>query len=355
MTYIIAEAGVNHNGSIELAKQLIDVAANSGADAVKFQTFKADKLALGHAPKAEYQKRNTNQQESQLEMLKKLELSYENHKILVDYCQLKKIQFLSTPFDFESADFLVKSLDLPIIKISSGEITTAPLLLQIAQSGKRVIMSTGMATLSDIEQALGVLAFGYLGLKNPSQHGFLRAFASEEGQKRLKEQVTLLHCTSAYPANLDDVHLRAMDTLGAAFDLPVGYSDHSMGITIPIAAVARGAVVIEKHFTLDRKLPGPDHQASLEPKELHQMVEAIRDVERALGGSLKIPTETEFDTRVVARKSLVAIKQIKKGELFSDENLGCMRPGGGISPLRYWDFLNQAASRHYPKGALLDE
>lgn len=354
--FIIAEAGVNHNGSLPMAKKLVDVAVAAGADAVKFQTFRADQLAAVHAPKAEYQKVTTDAQESQYEMLKKLELSQADHFVLVEYCQQKKIQFLSTPFDSESAEFLIKILNLPRLKISSGEITTAPLLLQIARSGKPVILSTGMAILGDIETALGILAFGYLNLKNsPSVSAFMWAYASYEGQRILKEKVTLLHCTSAYPAEFKDLNLMAIDTLKTAFGLPVGYSDHSLGITIPIAAVARGASVIEKHFTLDRNLPGPDHRASLEPDELKTMVQAIRDVELALGDGRKSPKVEEFKVQAVARKSLVALKDIVVGEVFSEQNLGFKRPGNGISPIHYWEFLQRSARKSYQCGDLIEE
>jgi N-acetylneuraminate synthase len=354
--FIIAEAGVNHNGSIDLAKQLIDAAVDSGADAVKFQTFQANKLASLKAPKAEYQQKATGNTESQYEMLKKLELSQESHFTLVKHAKEKKIQLLSTPFDEESADFLLHELNLPIIKIPSGEITTAPLILHIARGNKPVILSTGMATLGDIELALGVLAFGFLNLQaQPSAQAFMRAFCSDEGQKVLKEKVTLLHCTSSYPADFRDINLRAMDTLRTAFALPVGYSDHSKGISVPIAAVARGATLIEKHFTLDRELPGPDHRASLEPSELQAMVQSIREVEQALGQGNKLPTTEELKTRVVARKSLVALCPIQKDETFSRDSLGIKRPGNGVAPVEYWDFLERAATRNYEVGELIDE
>lgn len=344
-TYIIAEAGVNHNGSLDMARKLIDVAADAGADAVKFQTFKADKLVSRSADKAEYQKMTTSADESQHEMIRKLELDKEAHLVLVKHCKTRKIQFLSTPFDLESLELLATQLDLPCIKIPSGDITNAPLLLKTAQTGKPVILSTGMSTLGEIEDALGVLAFGYMGMTEPSYSAFRSAHCSAEGQAILQSKVTLLHCTTEYPAPLEDVNLRVMDTLGEAFSLPVGYSDHTEGIAVPIAAVARGAVVIEKHFTLDRSLPGPDHKASLEPAELKQMVAAIRAIERALGTGRKYPTPSELKNMSVSRKSLVAVCPIAAGEPFTAENLAVKRPGNCLSPMRYWELLDRKASR----------
>ncbi|MCX7121848.1 MAG: N-acetylneuraminate synthase [Gammaproteobacteria bacterium] len=347
-TTIIAEAGVNHNGNINLALQLIDAAAEAGADVVKFQTFCAEELVSTSAPKANYQLRSTDPAESQYEMLKKLELTHEQHYFLKKHCEKRNIAFLSTPFDSISADFLLDKMKLNTIKISSGEITTAPLLLQIARYQPNTILSTGMATLGEIEDALAIIAFGFLNTNEaPSTEAFIKAYASIEGQIKLKQKVTLLHCTSDYPAKFDAIHLRAMDTLKSAFDLPVGYSDHSMGIAVPIAAVARGATVIEKHFTLDRSLPGPDHLASLEPLELKNMVKSIREVECALGSTLKIPTQSELEIKNVARKSLMAAKTIIKNELFTEKNLSMQRPGIGISPMRYWDYLGSCATQNY--------
>ena len=357
-TYIIAEAGVNHNGSLDLAKKMVDVAVEAGVNAIKFQTFSADQLVTKTTPKAQYQLLATNSHESQYEMLKKLELSREDHWVIYRYCNERKIQFLSTPFDQESAIFLIDSLKLPIIKISSGEITNAPLLLQIAKKGRRVILSTGMATLGDIEAALGVLAFAYLDDNDqpPSHQAFLKSYCSDEGQKILKEKVILLHCTSEYPAHFENINLSAMDTLKSAFHLPVGYSDHSPGIAVPIAAIAKGAMLVEKHFTLDRSMIGPDHLASLEPDELKNMVRAIREIELALGTSHKKPTFSELTTQKVARKNLVALRPIQKGELFSDSNLGIKRvAGAGISPVHYWEFLKQPAKCDYNIDDLIDE
>ncbi len=347
-TLIIAEAGVNHNGSIEMAKELIDVAAEAGADIVKFQTFKSEMVISKSAPKAEYQKKTTSEGESQLDMVKKLELDEAAHRTLIEYCQSRHIEFLSTPFDFDSIDLLARTFRLARLKIPSGEVTNGPYLLHIARTGKPVILSTGMSTLGEVEAALGVLAFGYL-FENgrPSLQKFQDAYSSEQGQAVLAKRVTLLHCTTEYPAPFNEVNLKAMATMRLAFGLPVGLSDHTPGIAIPIAAVALGASVIEKHFTLDRNLPGPDHKASLEPGELKAMVEAIRQVEAALGNGVKIPSRSEWKNRPIARKSLVAAKPIQKGELFSEENITVKRPGTGATPMSYWELLGRPATKNY--------
>lgn len=357
MTLIIAEAGVNHNGDEALAFQLVDAAHQAGADIVKFQTFKAKNLVTEQAKQADYQVANTQKQESQLAMLSRLELSYAAHHQLVKHCQSLGIEFLSTAFDSESLDFLVNDLGLKRLKLPSGELTNAPLVLEHARTGCDLIVSTGMATLAEIEMALGVIAFGYTAADNaePSVLAFQQAYASEAGQKALKEKVTILHCTTEYPAPMAEINLRAMDTLGKAFDLPAGYSDHSEGITIPIAAVARGAVLIEKHFTLDKNMEGPDHKASLEPDELTAMVKAIRQVEVALGTAVKSPTVSEVKNKAVARKSLVASQVIRAGESFSADNLTIKRPGSGMSPYQYWDMLERTASRDYQVGDLILE
>ncbi len=346
--YVIAEAGVNHNGSIAAALDLVDAAADAGADAVKFQTFRTEKVVSRLAPKAEYQKKTTGAEESQYEMIKKLELDESAHVALIERCRSKEIAFLSTPFDPESLDMLANRFELPLIKIPSGEITNAPFLLEIARTGKPVIFSTGMSNLEEIEEALGVLAFGYLDSREPpSMSAFMKAFESTEGNAMLKERVILLHCTTEYPAPFGEINLKAMETMRNAFGLPVGYSDHTEGIAVPIAAVALGAVVIEKHFTLDCNLPGPDHKASLEPCELKQMVKSIREVEVALGSSIKQPTASELKNKAVARKSLVAARDISKGTPFSEENLAVKRPGDGINPIRYWEWLGKEAQRDY--------
>lgn len=357
MTLIIAEAGVNHNGDEALAFQLVDAAHRAGADIVKFQTFKAKNLVTEQAKQADYQVANTQKQESQLAMLSRLELSYAAHYQLVKHCQSLGIEFLSTAFDSESLDFLVNDLGLTRLKLPSGELTNAPLVLEHARTGCDLIVSTGMATLAEIEMALGVIAFGYTAADSaaPSVLAFQQAYASEAGQKALKEKVTILHCTTEYPAPMSEINLRAMDTLGKAFDLPAGYSDHSEGIIIPIAAVARGAVLIEKHFTLDKNMEGPDHKASLEPDELAAMVKAIHQVEVALGTVVKSPTVSEVKNKAVARKSLVASQVIRAGESFSVDNLTIKRPGSGMSPYQYWEMLERSASRDYQVGDLILE
>ncbi|MCX5828123.1 MAG: N-acetylneuraminate synthase [Deltaproteobacteria bacterium] len=330
-TFIIAEVGVNHNGSLDMAFQLIDVAIAAGADAVKFQTFKAEKVIAVNAPKAGYQKETTGSDESQLEMVRKLELDETAHIRLQQHCRHKGIQFLSTPFDLESIDLLSR-LGLEIFKIPSGEITNLPYLRKLGALGKRLILSTGMANLGEIEAALDVL--------------------TESGTPL--ENITVLHCNTEYPTSFEDVNLSAMLTIWNAFPgISVGYSDHTPGIEVSIAAVAMGATVIEKHFTLDRNLPGPDHKASLEPNELKAMVQAIRNIEKALGDGIKRPSPSELKNKPIARKSLVAIQPIKMGELFSADNITAKRPGAGISPMRWDEVLGQAAPKDYKKDDLI--
>ncbi len=354
--FIIAEAGVNHNGSLDMAIELINVAADAGVDAVKFQTFKAEQVVSRFAPKAEYQNRNTGGEESQLEMVKKLELTAEQHIVLVEHCQKRGIEFMSTPFDLDSVDFLVNVVNVARLKIPSGEITNALMLLKVAQTSKPLILSTGMSTIDEVETALGVLAFGFTRRnENPSIAAFREAYSSIEGQRVLREKVILLHCTTEYPAPFDEVNLRAMDTLKGKLSLPVGYSDHTEGIVVPIAAVARGAVIIEKHFTLDRNLPGPDHKASLELGELRQMVNSIRQVELALGSGIKSPTVSEMKNMAVARKSLVATKEIKWGEKFTEDNLGVKRPGTGSPPITYWDCLGKESKKNYQPDEVVEQ
>lgn len=325
-TIIIAEAGVNHNGNINMAKQLIDVAAEAGADFVKFQTFKAEKLVSPTAEKAAYQIANIGDSDrSQLDMLKKLELSEENHFELINYCLQKNIRFLSTPFDEESADFLFK-LQIPLFKIPSGEITNKPFLQHIAAKGLPIILSTGMATISEIQNAMQAL--------------------EESGLNR--ENVTILHCNTEYPTPMQDVNLLAMQHIKNTLGVAVGYSDHTLGIEVPIAAVALGATVIEKHFTLDRSLPGPDHAASLEPQELKAMVSAIRNIELAMSGSgIKEPTESEKKNIVVGRRSIVAATFIAKGEVFTPQNLTTKRPGNGISPMLWDEVIGKTARKDF--------
>ena len=356
-TLIIAEAGVNHNGDEKLAFELVDAAYKAGADIVKFQTFKAKNLVTSKAKQAEYQTANTQKEESQLSMLSRLELSYEFHHELVKRCNELGIEFLSTAFDSESLDFLINDLGIKRLKLPSGEITNAPLVLEHARTGCDIIVSTGMASLADIEKALGIIAFGYLSNEEqePTFEAFETAYASEEGQMLLQEKVTILHCTTEYPAPIDEINLRAMDTLGQAFGLKAGYSDHSEGIVIPIAAVARGAVLIEKHFTIDKSLEGPDHKASLEPDELAQMVEGIRRVNTALGSRVKKPTVSEVKNKEIARKSLVANQAIKAGESFNENNMVAKRPGSGLSPYYYWQYLGKTATKDYEAGDLISE
>lgn len=355
--FLIAEIGVNHNGSLEMAKKLIDVAAEAGVDAVKIQTFNADKIMIYDVPKADYQIKNTDINESQYEMIKNLELSEQIHFILKEHCFKKNIQFLSTPFDLDSLNFLINKLNMSTIKIASGEITNAPLLLKAATFGKKIILSTGMSTLGDIEEALGVLAFGYINGKEngsiPSRDAFKKAYYSDIGQKYLCKNVVLLHCTTEYPAPFEETNLRVLNTLSQCFGLSVGYSDHTLGITLPLAAVALGAVVIEKHITLDKNLPGPDHKASLEPKELFKMVQGIRQVEKAIGKPYKKPTSCEIKNQYITRKSIVAANNIKEGEIFTEKNLTVKRPGGGLSPLLYWDLMGKPSPYFYKKDEMI--
>ena len=329
--FIIAEAGVNHNGSLELAKQLIDVAVEAGVDAVKFQTFKAEKLVSKNAQKAKYQQENINDSDdSQFNMLKKLELDVDTHNELIAYCNSKNIMFLSTPFDHDSID-LLNDLKLPIFKIPSGEITNLPYLRHIGSLKKEVILSTGMADIGEIEDALDVL---------------VNAGTS-------KENITVLHANTMYPTPMEDVNLKAMVTIGNTFDVTFGYSDHTLGIEVDIAAVAMGASCIEKHFTLDKGMEGPDHKASLEPSELIEMVKSIRNIELALGSKVKKPSKSETPNIEVARKSIVASCSIKKGEKLREDNLAIKRPGNGISPMRWDEIVGTIASKDYSEDELI--
>lgn len=331
---IIAEAGVNHNGDPELALRLIDAAAEAGADMVKFQTFCAKALLTAAAPKAAYQQQTTDAAESQFDMIRKLELPPDAWRRLTEHCRQKGIAFLSTPFDVDSVDFL-RGLGQSVWKIPSGEITNLPYLRYIGSLGQEVILSTGMSMLEEVGAALDAL----------------------ETAGTPQERVTLLHCTTQYPAPFDSVNLRAMNTMHSAFPrcAGVGYSDHTQGIAVPLAAAALGATVIEKHFTLGRDMEGPDHKASLEPEELRAMVEGIRRVEAALGDGVKKPSPAELANLPVVRKSLVAARAIRKGELFSAENMAAKRPGTGISPMRWDEFMGRPASRDYMEDELLCE
>jgi N,N'-diacetyllegionaminate synthase len=322
--FIIAEAGVNHNGSADLARKLIDVAVDSGADAVKFQTFKAENLVAKNAQKADYQKQITSASESQFNMIKKLEFDVETHKELIAYCQEKDIIFLSTPFDHESID-LLSGLKMEIFKIPSGEITNLPYLRHIGSLGKRVILSTGMSNIAEVEDALSILT----------------------NSGTAKENITVLHANTMYPTPMEDVNLNAMLTIHKAFGVAIGYSDHTLGIEVDIAAVAMGASVIEKHFTLDKTMDGPDHKASLEPKELKAMVDAIRNIEKALGFFEKKVSPSESDNINIVRKSIIASQIIKKGDLLTDKNITTKRPGNGISPMKWDDIIGTIATKDY--------
>lgn len=327
--YIIAEAGVNHNGSFDLACKLVDAAKKAGADCIKFQTFKAEKLVSYSAQKAEYQKKNTDDG-SQQDMLKKLELTFEEFLKLKDYCDQVGIAFLSTPFDFDSLAFL-DTVDMPFWKIPSGEVTNYPYLVALARTKKPIVMSTGMCALEEIAAAVDIL--------------------KKNGTKKL----TLLHCNTEYPTPFEDVNLRAMQHIARTFEVPVGYSDHTRGIEVPIAAAVLGATVIEKHFTLDKNMEGPDHKASLEPQELTQMVAAIRNIELALGDGVKRPSPSEKKNKPVARKSIVAQRAIQKGELLTEENLTVKRPGEGISPMLWESVIGTKAVRDFASDELIEQ
>jgi N,N'-diacetyllegionaminate synthase len=328
--FIIAEAGVNHNGSIDLAKKLIDVASNAGADAVKFQSFKADNLTTKNAQKAMYQKETTNIEESQFDMLKKLELSTEMHKELISYCKNKKIIFLSSPFDHESIE-LLEDLGLEIFKIPSGEITNLPYLRHIGKLGRKIILSTGMSNIDEVKNALDILI--------------------NSGTK--KENITILHANTEYPTPMEDVNLKAMVTIGNTFNVSYGYSDHTSGIEVDIAAVAIGATCIEKHFTLDNNMKGPDHKASLQPHELKAMVKAIRNIEVALGNGIKKPSKSEIPNIIIVRKSIVAKTVIKKGDTLNENNLTIKRPGNGISPMKWDDLIGTKSKKDYNEDELI--
>ena len=353
-TIVIAEAGVNHNGSPDMALRLVDAAADAGADIVKFQLFHADALVSPDARKADYQKRTTGPGQTQLEMLQQLELQEDDFHRILRRCHERHIGFLATPFDEKSLDELVGKYEAETIKFASGELTNGPLLLRAARTRKSLVLSTGMSTLAEVEAALAVLAYGYTVTDEaPSLQGFQRAYAAESGHQALRNHVTLLHCTTEYPSAFEETNLRAMDTLRDTFALPVGLSDHTPGISIPIAAVARGATIIEKHLTLDRNLAGPDHRASLEPDAFRKMVTAIRQIEVALGDGVKTPTAAERKNMSVARKSLVAARDIRKGEAFSTENIGIKRPGTGASPMQYWSWIGRVAEQDYKKDQVL--
>tara|TARA_B100001063_G_C16746376_1_gene547743 strand:+ start:108 stop:1112 length:1005 start_codon:yes stop_codon:yes gene_type:complete len=330
-TIIIAEAGVNHNGDIETAKRLIDVASDAGVDYVKFQTFKANKIVTKQAKRANYQNENTKNLDTQYEMLKKLELNEDSHHLLIKYCNDKGIKFLSTGFDLDSLEFLHK-IGIRLAKIPSGEITNYPYLKKVAQLFSEVVLSTGMSDMNDINKALAILL--KFGVKI--------------------ENITILHCNTEYPTPMTDVNLKAMLHIQKELDVKIGYSDHTLGIEVPIAAVALGAILIEKHFTLDRSFPGPDHRASLEPNELKYMVKSIRNIEKALSGSeIKEPSKSELKNKQIIRKSIIALKPIKKGEIFNNRNIGTKRPGTGISPMKWESFIGQASKDNFEQDELI--
>jgi len=331
MITIIAEAGVNHNGNIEIAKQLIDAAVDAKVDYVKFQTFKTENAISKFAPKADYQKQNTGKDESQYEMIKKLELDKNTHIELIEYCKKKNIKFLSTAFDLDSIDTL-KELGINLWKIPSGEITNLPYLRKIGQQKQTVIMSTGMANLCEIEDALNVL----------------------ENAGTLRENITILHCNTEYPTPMKDVNLNAMITIKNAFKTEIGYSDHTLGIEIPTAAATLGATVIEKHFTLDKTMEGPDHKASLEPQELKAMVLAIRNIEKAMGSGIKRTSPSEEKNKAIARKSIVAMRNIKKNDIFDESNITVKRPGNGISPMKWNNVIGRKTNRSFNEDELIN-
>lgn len=350
---VIAEAGVSHNGDIGRALAMVDAAAEAGADVVKFQTFDPQMIARGDSPLAAYQAAQTTGIRTQRELLAQLQLSDKDHRRLIQRCAERRIQFLSTPFDTVSLA-LLQDLQVPAFKISSADLTNIPFLASVAAIGKPVILSTGMADLQEIEDALAALAWGYSrGNSLPTGLSDLQAVLRDT-RANLTGKVTLLHCTSAYPAPLADVNLRAMDTLRTAFNLPVGYSDHTLGYSVAVAAAARGAILIEKHFTLDRALPGPDHAASLEPGELAAMISGIRDVEAALGSEAKQATASELGNRPLVRKSLVAAQPIRAGETFTTRNLTAKRPGDGLAPGNLWRLLGSKAARDYAQDEPID-
>lgn len=353
-TLIIAEAGVNHNGDMEMALELVDKAAEAGADYVKFQTFKATKLASATAKKATYQTRTTDGAENQLAMLQRLELSLEGHETIMSRCAEKGVRFLSTPFDMDSLALLTETFALPEIKLGSGELTNAPLLLAAGRSGVKIILSTGMGSLAEVEEALGVLAFAMCRKGQPKGRAdFAQVLLDPAVWPVLAERVTLLHCTTEYPAAVEDTNLHAMETLRRAFGVKVGYSDHTVGEAVSLAAVALGACVLEKHFTLDRTLPGPDHAASLEPGELTALITGVRAIERALGSGIKQPGAAEVANRAVARKSLLAARDLPEGHVLTEDDISVLRPGDGPSPMLLWDMLGTALPHAVAAGEAL--
>ena len=354
-TFLIAEVGVNHDGELNKALELIDIASEAGADAVKFQTFISEDLSSKHAKKAAYQLSNTNNNESQLDVLKKLELSNGDYESIVNRCWKKNIQFMSTAFDNKSLKFLTQQLKVKILKIPSGEITNAPFLLEHAKTGLDIILSSGMSSMKEVETALAYICFGYL---NPNKvvnyEDVFDCYHSKEGKAILNDRVVILHCTSQYPAPLKDINLNALKTLKKEFGLKIGYSDHSLGYLVSSNAISLGAKVIEKHITLDKSLPGPDHSASLSPHEFEEFVKVMRETELFLGDGKKTITDSEKETKDVARKSIVASHLIKKGEIFTKENLTIKRPGTGISPTEIWNLYGEESPKEFNKDEIIE-
>ena len=351
--FVIAEIGVNHNGEIDAALEMTERAAAAGANAVKFQTFESSALVTPGTESARYQKENIGSAHDQLSMLRGLELKQSDYRLLQKRCWNFGVEFMSTAFDFGSLEFLIHELGVERLKIGSGEITNGPFLLAHSQTGRSIVLSTGMANLEDVSRALAVLAFGFLENGIPDELAIQEVFDSTEGQDVLQKKVTLLQCTTQYPAPLEDANLRAMVSMRKQYRLNVGYSDHTLGTTASIVAVSLGATIIEKHFTLDRSLPGPDQKASIEPKEFQELVRTIRNVEACLGDGIKSVQLSESENIGIARKSIVAATNIRKGEILTVANLAFKRPGYGISPMEYWDILGSAAEMNFQKGDLI--
>jgi len=354
--FIIAEIGVNHNGSRDIAMEMIDTASRAGVDAVKFQTFNTEKLVSKNTPKTKYQIKNDRSSKNQFDMLKKLELSRDLHFELNEYSSSKEIEFLSTAFDEDSLDFLVHELGMKKNKIPSGELNNAPFLIKHGATGNEIILSTGMSSLKEIHQAISAIAFGMSETKmKPSNKNFKEVIQSKDIQNELMKRVTLLHCTSQYPAPIESLNLMALITLKEEFEMNVGYSDHSLGIEASVAAAAMGAKIIEKHFTLDNTLEGPDHKASLEPDELINLATSIRKIELMLGSREKSPSKEELEIKSLATKSIVAKNIIREGEYFTDDNLTTKRPGDGMSPFLFWDLIGVKSKKEYMPDEQIDE
>ena len=353
--YVIAEAGVNHNGNVKLAYELIDEAVKADVDAIKFQTFKAENLASKNAEKASYQLQNTNNNESQLEMLKRLELSNEDYINLKKYAENKNIDFITTAFDNDSLAFILNDLKVNKLKIPSGEITNAPFLLSHAKSNLEIILSTGMANQNEIKKALDILAFGFIypEINVSSSKQLIDIDKNKNYREVLQQKVSILHCTTEYPAPLNELNLKAIQTLRESYNIKVGYSDHSEGIIAPIIACSFGASIIEKHFTLDRNMQGPDHKASLEPKELRNMTNAIRKIDGMIGNGIKTPSTAEIKNIDIVRKSIVTRKKIKKGEIFTENNITTKRPATGLSPMNYWDLIGKTSEEDYDEDEII--